>query len=143
MVNILDIDEINPENEALTKMDKLEAIWLRQSQLRAKYSEIERERGFHVPNGIANLDDRHDQLFLKDFAWRITEELGEAMNCLKNKPWKQTEMETDKEHFIEEIIDGFHFYIELMQWIGLTPDKVFELYSQKSRVNQFRQRSQY
>jgi dimeric dUTPase (all-alpha-NTP-PPase superfamily) len=142
VVNIKDIDQMEKEEDHGLH-DKLEIIWWRQSQLRSRYAEIEIKNGFHVPVDVADLDNAKDQHFLKDFAWRITEELGEAMNCLKNKPWKQTHMETDKEHFVEEVIDGFHFYIEMMQWIGITPDDLVDLYLKKSRVNKFRQRSGY
>lgn len=142
MVNINDIDDFVSE-VPLDDEDMLRAIFRRQAELKKKYDEIEKKNGFHVPDGVANLDDAHDQHYLKDFAWRITEEVGEAMNCLKNKPWKQSQMATDKEHFVEELVDGFHFYVELLINVGLTAEDLYNLYCKKNRVNQFRQRSGY
>src|SRR5690606_1457257 len=135
-----DINEFEPATLEEGQENEFKAMWDRQAELRERYAEIERANGFYVPDGVCNLDDAKDQHFLKDFAWRITEELGEAMNCLKNKPWKQTHMETDKEHFVEELIDGLHFYLELLQWAGLSRERVVQIYFDKSRVNKFRQR---
>ena len=109
-----------------------------------KYHAIEVTNGHKVPQKVpVNLHDRHDQQYLKDFAWRITEEIGEAMNTLKNKPWKQSELTTDVDHFKEELIDGFHFYVELLILTGFSPRDLFETYFLKSEVNKFRQRSDY
>lgn len=143
MVNINDVNQFEPEIQEEVQGDRLEAIFRRQRKLMDKYEQIERENGFYVPVGSANLNERKDQHYLKDLAWRITEELGEAMNCLKNKPWKQTHHETDEAHYREELIDGFHFYVELLILSGIDAEKLFMTYFQKSRVNQFRQRSGY
>ena len=94
--------------------DQLEAIFARQKELMSKYEEIESKNGLLQTKDIpVNINDAKGQARLKDFAWRITEEIGEAMNCLKNKPWKQTQIETDEVHYLEEIVDAFHFFIEL------------------------------
>jgi len=144
MVNIKDVEVKIPDYNVDSTLGLLELIFKRQSELMDKYKGIEKDNGHYVPiNPLVDLNDRHDQQYLKDFAWRITEELGEAMNCLKNKPWKQTEMFTDEEHFLEEIIDGFHFYVELLILCGFTPETLFRTYFAKSEVNKFRQRSKY
>ena len=65
------------------------------------------------------------------------------MSCLKNKPWKQTHMETDVEHYKEEIIDAFHFFVELCILSGIDEDDLFKIYLFKNEVNRFRQRSNY
>ena len=124
--------------------DMLCSIFRRQMELMKKYHPIEKSNGLLITEDVpVDLDDKLGQQRLKDFAWRVTEELGEAMNCLKNKPWKQTHMETDKEHFYEEIADAFHFFIELCIIAGLDAEKLYDLYFRKSEVNKFRQRSKY
>lgn len=144
MVNIKDIEVEETPKISTIHDDMLRQIFRRQFSLMQKYHGIEKSNGHRVPAKIpVNLHDRHDQQYLKDFAWRITEEIGEAMNTLKNKPWKQTEMTTDEDHFREELIDGFHFYVELLILTGFTPELLFETYYLKSEVNKFRQRSEY
>ncbi len=122
--------------------DRLDLIFERQSELEHKYKDIEKKNGFYIPEHF-NLDNAHDQLYIKNLTHRIIEELEEGMNCLKNKPWKQEQMETDREHFVEELADGFHFYIALLIALDLTAEDLFQVYFKKSEVNKFRQRSGY
>lgn len=124
--------------------DMLEAIFERQKELMEKYHVIEKSVGLlQIEDVPVDIDSHLGQARLKDFAWRITEEIGEAMNCLKNKPWKQTQMLTDVDHYMEELADAFHFIIELFILSGIDAQKLAELYFKKSLVNKFRQRSQY
>ena len=124
--------------------DKLEAIFKRQTELMKKYHVIENKNGLLQTEDVpVNLDCAKGQARLKDFAWRLTEEIGEAMNCLKNKPWKQTQMETDKEHFYEEIADALHFFVELCILAGFDANTLASYYFGKSEVNKFRQETKY
>lgn len=51
-----------------------------------------------------NLDDKRGQARIKDFSWRITEEIGEALDAMEN--------ESALLHFHEELVDGLHFLTE-------------------------------
>jgi dimeric dUTPase (all-alpha-NTP-PPase superfamily) len=138
-LNVSDFSNTLPEGE-----DLLKVIFKRQVELMEKYDPIEEKNlSHHIPHGVFNLDDPQSQQRLKDFAWRVTEELGEAMNCLKNKPWKQTHMPTDEVHFLEELVDAFHFLIEMYIHVGFTPETLTAMYLNKSDVNKFRIRSKY
>jgi hypothetical protein len=143
-ITIMNVDDA--EKEEITG-DMLEMIFERQKELMDKYHPIEEKAG--IGYGILLKDDVRDlnnprfQYLLKDFAWRITEEIGEAMSCLKQKPWKQTHMMTDETHFKEEIVDAFHFFIEMCILIGFDPVTLTEMYLKKSLVNKFRQKSMY
>lgn len=110
MVNIKDFR--NPE----TVEDKLDAIFKRQKELMEKYHVIEAASGllqtYDVP---VDLDDAKGQARIKDFAWRCTEELMEAMDAYQHKI-----------HFEEEIADALHFLIELIILAGLKPRDMIE-----------------
>lgn len=54
-----------------------------------------------------DIDSHEDQEIFKRYCWRITEELTEALEDFKNK-----------EHYREELIDGFNFLIELYLLYG-------------------------
>jgi hypothetical protein len=139
-MNINDVSE----KEIAIDGDMLDAIFQRQRELMEKYHKIEESVGLLQTLDVpVDLHSHSGQARLKDFAWRITEELGEAMNCLKNKPWKQSQMLTDTDHYLEEIADAFHFFIELCILSGIDAKGLCELYFKKSVVNKFRQRSQY
>lgn len=140
-MNIKDVVDIPVQNG-----DSLEMIFEKQHTLLLKYFAIEQKNGRYYPSPSTpfhELDSPTVQSFLKEEIFRIVTELVEASDCLKNKPWKQTHMETDKDHFYEEIIDAFHFFIELCIWVGITPKLLTEVYLKKATVNEFRQRSNY
>jgi hypothetical protein len=135
-MNIRDIEGDVPPG------DLLKWIFARQQELMEKYHPLEQAKGVdaHAP---VDLHTCRGQQRLKDLTYRCIEELAEATGCLKNRPWKQTEVETDVDHFLEELADAFHFFIELCLAVGLDAEGLTKLYFKKSMVNEFRQRSQY
>lgn len=83
--------------------DKLQAIFTRQKSLMGKYHDIELKSGLlQTEDCPVNLDDKRGQARIKDFSWRVTEELGEALDAKSNQ-----------DHYQEELIDGLHFLTEL------------------------------
>lgn len=71
------------------------------------------------------------------------EELAKAMNCLKNKPWKQTHMLTDTTKYQEHIVRTFELFVNVLFLVGLNPWEIYDIYFKKNEVNKFRQRSKY
>ena len=200
-----------------TNKESLRAIFDRQKELMEKYHDIEFKSGLmQTEDCPVNLDDKRGQARIKDFAWRITEEIGEALdaitnesgesallhfheelvdglhfltemtiltgydlpeyttlkdlieegsyrdcytlndlvsdhvmylgmmcNCLKNKPWKQTMMKTNKENFYKHLKLVWSNYVAILTSQDLTEEEITDLYLRKSQVNQFRVRSNY
>lgn len=89
------------------------------------------------------INNREVQAALREFASYTVEELYEAINLLKNRPWKQTDSPTSPEEFKEELADAWHFFIELHILAGIDPVEVFKLYFRKSLVNEHRQQTGY
>lgn len=99
--------------------DKLKAIFERQSELMSKYHDIELRSGLlQTEDCPVNLDDKRGQARLKDFAWRVTEEVGEALDSLHSG---------DKDHYYEELIDGLHFLTEMSILAGTSPEEIFKV----------------
>lgn len=200
-----------------TNKESLRAIFDRQKELMEKYHDIEFKSGLmQTEDCPVNLDDKRGQARIKDFSWRITEEVGEALdaitnesgesallhfheelvdglhfltemtiltgydlpeyttlkdlieegsyrdcytlndlvsdhvmylgmmcNCLKNKPWKQSMMKTNKENFYKHLKLVWSNYVVILTSQDLTEEEITDLYLRKSQVNQFRQRSNY
>jgi hypothetical protein len=139
-MNVLDMEDVE-----LPKGDMLQEIFTAQAKLMAKYHDIEHNRGALVidPDDYGNIDHRFTQWRIKDLAYRTVEEIAEATNCLKSKPWKQSEVLTDKTHYYEELADAFHFFVELCITSGMDAEDLALMYHKKHAVNQFRQRSNY
>jgi len=203
---------IHAEKET-TNEEYLKAIFDRQKELMVKYHDIELRSGLmQTEDCPVDLDDKRGQARIKDFSWRITEELGEALdalnneqgelgklhfheelidglhfltemtiltgidtsswtlkelvdnsykeelnnlvakfiqtlgmmcNCLKNKPWKQSMMKTNKENFYIHLNDVWKYYISILTSQGFTDEDIIDIYFRKSQVNKFRQRSNY
>ena len=200
-----------------TNKESLRAIFDRQKELMEKYHDIEFRSGLmQTEDCPVNLDDKRGQARIKDFSWRITEEIGEALdaienesgesallhfheelvdglhfltemtiltgydlpeyttlkdlieegsyrdcyslndlvsdhvmylgmmcNCLKNKPWKQSMMKTNKENFYKHLKLVWSNYVAILTSQDLTEEEITDLYLRKSQVNQFRVRSNY
>ena len=100
--------------------DKLVAIFDRQKELMSKYHDIEKRSGLlQTEDCPVNLDDKKGQARIKDFAWRITEEVGEALDALYG--------DNDREHFTEELVDGLHFLVELTILAGFEAQDIVSL----------------
>lgn len=85
--------------------DKLALIFARQRELMEKYHSIEKANGLLLTEDVpVNLHDPKGQARLKDFAWRFTEELAEAMDALSHH--------SEEAHVQEELADAFHFLVE-------------------------------
>lgn len=80
---------------------------------------------------------------VEELVYKVIQHIGNAMNCLKNKPWKTTHMLTDEELFHTEILEAHQMFINLLDYLDWKSDKLMDLYFRKARVNQFRQESNY
>lgn len=99
---------INHAVEEKVEGDLLKAIFDRQKSLMGKYHDIELKSGLlQTEDCPVNLDDKRGQARIKDFSWRVTEELGEALDA-----------RTNSAHYQEELIDGLHFLTELTVLAG-------------------------
>jgi hypothetical protein len=79
--------------------------------------------------------------WLVNYARAMREELHELDADLLWKWWSKDEI--DMQNIRVELIDILHFLVSAMICAGLTPDKVFDVYSQKHAVNLNRQDSGY
>lgn len=131
---------INQTIKGDEKMDKLEAIFNQQRELMSKFHQIEQDNGLLPDLGIpVNLQTHQGQAVLKSRAWNVVEELGEAMNELKNRPWKQKTYPVNQSRYLEELSDALHFFIELCILSGITAQELYDLYMHKAGVNKTRQ----
>lgn len=122
--------------------DILCTMFNQQAKHMAVYDELGGHGGLE-PHLRGDLDHRQVQRVLREFAGYTVEELYEAINNLKNKPWKQTDTPTDVEAFKEELADAWHFFIELHILAGIDPEEVFRMYFRKTFINVNRQQNGY
>lgn len=104
----MNVDDIKSDTipTDFSKLDRLDYIFERQHHLTKKYLPIEKSNGLLLTEDIpVNLNERFGQARLKDFFWRVTEELTEAVQAVDDHPNIQT-------HVLEELADAMHFLVE-------------------------------
>jgi dUTPase len=106
------------------------------------------------PNDIVSDDIKKDKLeFIVEYhnvemkynevAFWVVYTLGMAMNCLKNKPWKQTQMITDVRMYYHYIQMSYYHMGRVVKACKMNATDLCTIYFKKSEVNKFRQRSNY
>lgn len=120
--------------------DKLNDIFDQQMKLIKKFHEIE------VRNGATNiqtsdfgrLSTRVTQLRLHELYGYLVRELSEAMQLLKNKPWRLTDTPVSQEEWFEEMADAMHFFVEMCITGGMTAEGLHRWYLGKAKINEQR-----
>ncbi len=115
-------------------MDKLEEMF----RLQANFMSLLSEKNESFPkNWPLDLSQKKNQLECRDLVFNTMQELFEAILELKNsKKHRQTELpEFNREKFVEECVDAQKFFLELLIFIGVTPDEFYKMYLKKDAVN--------
>jgi hypothetical protein len=110
-------------------MDRLEDIFLRQV-------------GFQYKTGnfpLVTPDER--QKFISEQILALIVEAGEAIQETQWKSWKKMQV-FNKEKFKEEIIDCWHFLINISLTV-MTADEFYDLFVNKNEINIERQKNKY
>ena len=114
---MVNVDDIGKVKEAEEGKDRLVVIFERQQELIDKYHGIEEASGLRLSNDLpVDLHDPRGQSTLKDYAWRITEELGEALEAYN--------LHKGMTHCHEELIDALHFLVEFTIYAGMSPQQL-------------------
>lgn len=74
---------------------------------------------------------------------KLSEKYGLLCNTLKNKPWKNTHIPTDKKRFYELLKESFEYFIYMLHECGFNMEEIYNVYFKKHKVNNFRIRSNY
>ena len=90
-----------------------------------------------------DLDTHEGQDVVRKVMFFLTQEIYEAAEWMKNKPWRRTVTPLNKTEFKLEVADMLHFFLEFCILIGMKPDELVSLYKTKLRENYDRQRRGY
>lgn len=116
-------------------MDRLEEMYDQQCEHMAAYD--------NLPQVAPWIGSRAVQASLRENAGYIVEELYEAVNLLKNKPWKKAFEPVDREEFLEELADVWHFFLQFHVVAGIVPQEIYTAYFRKSLINENRRAEGY
>lgn len=108
-----------------------------------KQKELQERLGFN----FENMNEVERTGYMKENIWYVITELDEAFREMPyGKPWKlYTNFDRDlhQKNLKEELIDAFHFFINILIAAGLSTDEVYEIYCYKNKINHKRQDENY
>jgi len=107
-------------------MDKLDEIFGLQAELDA-YIKAKRE--------TAELSKEE---WIQKKCLALLDETAELLNEVNYKWWKNPKP-FNRDAVCEELVDMLHFWVSMCVDAGLTPEKIYETYRYKNRVNRARQ----
>jgi len=107
--------------------DKLKEMFIKQRNLQQK---------------LGNNNIVADTQYIKDMILALIDEATEALRETPWKPWK-TNQTYNKTKFREEIIDIWHFLINLSIAADMTSTEVYEMFLKKNKLNQKRKMEGY
>ena len=84
-----------------------------------------------------------DDLAVVNAYWTFVKKLGIAMNFLRNKAWKQSQVPTDERRFRLALIEASDALMGIWGALRCSKDDLYTFYMKKHAVNTFRQRSKY
>jgi len=107
--------------------DKLKDMFDKQKELQIK---------------LGNTDILYNVQYLKDMILASVDELMEVLREIPWKNWKK-QQEFHKEELKEEIVDVYHFLINISLASGMDYEELHERYMNKNKINHQRQKDGY
>lgn len=89
-----------------------------------------------MPEWPIDITKKSNQQVCRNLAFFSMQELFEAVQHLKNsKSHRKTEIkEFDREAFLEELVDAFKLFLEILIFVGITPDEFYDAYVKKDAI---------
>lgn len=81
--------------------------------------------------------------YIKDMILASTDELHEVLAEIDWKPWTQGERTINTDGVKKELVDIWHFFMNIMLATGMNTDELYKMYMKKRQVNIDRQDSGY
>jgi len=89
-----------------------------------------------------SMNQKYDIQYIKDMTLALQVELSEAIQETAWKPWKKN-AKYNKEKFQKELIDCWHFLINLSIASGMNAEGVYNKFVIKHKINRRRQKNDY
>lgn len=120
-------------NNLAVNRDRLDQMFHEQRELQIKSYGKD-------PGEITDPEERIQ--FIKDMSLALTDEMAEFMAEIGWKPWA-TSRHVNEEAAQGELVDQFHFFMNLCMAVNMTPDMLFTKYMLKRQKNADRQAAGY
>lgn len=112
------------------------------SQIVEKQVNFQKFLGYTIPVRTEEIISRENINFLILQILSLYDETSEALQCLPWKPWKKKQTFL-LEPFWEELMDIFHFVVNMCIFTGMSSEMIFTKFMEKNRINWERQKHGY
>jgi dimeric dUTPase (all-alpha-NTP-PPase superfamily) len=107
--------------------DRLEEMLRLQEQLQVRHL-------FGLKPGDLRHAERAE--YIRAMILATTDELHEALREVAWKPWSKRPVgEMNRQNFVDELVDAWHFFMNLMLVGEITADEFFTAYLRKNNIN--------
>lgn len=90
------------------------------------------------------VSDKPDPVAIVYQVTSIVGEIGEILEEYQHwKPWRKNPPEYDRSSLLYEVVDLWHFVINLTLYLGFNEDELFSAFIEKNKVNFERQEAGY
>lgn len=96
----------------------------------------------HQNTHPAHLDPVAKMDYVRTQALGLITEVNEALNETGWKPWA-TSNHINRDAYVSELVDVWHFLMNMMIAVEMTPDELFQGYVTKQAINRKRQQDKY
>lgn len=128
-----DVDRLIRSYSLYGQLDSLELMLSIQRDFMEKYK---------IPVNV-DLNTKEGQDWVRRYVFFMTEELYEMTNCLKMRPWTNSNYKIDMNHVYDELADFVAFFLQVLNIMGISFEKLRDIYIRKMIVNDFRINSKY
>ena len=77
------------------------------------------------------------------YFYYIVDDIGNLCNLLKNRPWAQSNYLVSMYDFNERLKTLWSTFWNVIGWLGITKEQLFEMFERKYEVNKFRIKTGY
>lgn len=129
-------------------MDKLDEIIEMQKKLMDRLGVVSFDPNFRDERQIMREEEHSPKSYTiqeqtKNMLHAITCEIGEISDEINWKPWKNTRKNVDLDLLYAELMDVFHFILEICIMWGMSAETIMEFYRAKNQINHERQDKGY
>lgn len=111
--------------------DMLEAIFDMQGELNRR-----------IGIDTVNIPEEKQPEWILNYCRALSQEVAELTDSVPWKWWARYQ-KYDKQNARVEVVDMFHFLVSLAQVLGMSARDIFDIYTEKNKVNFRRQESGY
>lgn len=110
------------------------------TQMLKKQEDLQR---IYIHISPVDIKENYDRIvFIRDMILALTDELHEALNETGWKPWASSD-HINEEAFKNELVDAWHFFMNLMLVAKMSPEELYIRYLRKHEKNKDRQEVGY